>query len=473
MYSFYWMDFQGFSSTDSRFFNSPRSAVILGAMKITETLIHARWVIPVEPDCTVLEYHSIAIDEGRLTAILPSSEARQSYQAQLTLELGQHALIPGLVNTHTHAAMTLLRGIADDLHLMDWLQHHIWPAEQKWVSEQFVHDGTQLAVAEMLRSATTCFNDMNFFPEVTARVAASSGIRACVGMILLDFPTAYAENPERYLAKGLALHDEYRHHPLIRCAFAPHAPYTVSDPPLKKVQILADELDLPVHIHLHETASEIENSLKTCGQRPLQRLQQLGLLSPALLGVHMTQLEDDEIQRLGESGASVVHCPESNLKLASGFCPVQRLIDAGVNVALGTDGAASNNDLDMLGEMRTAALLAKAVHGDASALPAHSVLRMATLNGARALGLADETGSLEVGKWADIAAVDLETLETSPLYNPVSQLVYAAGREQVTDVWVAGQHVLKDRELTHLDTRKLIHRALEWQQRIAAGESET
>ena len=440
-------------------------------MKTTETLIHARWVIPVEPDGVVLEYQSIAIDEGRLSAILPSSEARRSYQAQLTLELDHHALIPGLVNTHTHAAMTLLRGIADDLQLMDWLQQHIWPAEQQWVSEQFVHDGTQLAVAEMLRSGTTCFNDMYFFPEVTARVAANSGMRASVGMILLDFPTAYAEGPERYFAKGLALYEEYRHHPLIRCAFAPHAPYTVSDPPLKKVQILADELDLPVHIHLHETASEIETSLKTCGKRPLQRLQQLGLLSPALLGVHMTQLEQSEIQQIGESGTSVVHCPESNLKLASGFCPVQRLIDAGINVALGTDGAASNNDLDMLGEMKTAALLAKAVHGDASALPAHSVLRMATLNGAHALGLADETGSLEVGKWADITAVDLETLETSPLYNPVSQLVYAASREQVTDVWVAGQHVLKDRELTHLESRKLIHRALDWQQRITAGES--
>ena len=440
-------------------------------MKTTETLIHARWVIPVEPDGVVLEYHSIAIDEGRLSAILPSSEARRSYQAQLTLELDRHALIPGLVNTHTHAAMTLLRGIADDLQLMDWLQQHIWPAEQKWISEQFVHDGTQLAVAEMLRSGTTCFNDMYFFPEVTARVAANSGMRASVGMILLDFPTAYAEGPERYFAKGLALYEEYRHHPLIRCAFAPHAPYTVSDPPLKKVQILADELDLPVHIHLHETASEIETSLKTCGKRPLQRLQQLGLLSPALLGVHMTQLEPAEIQQIGESGTSVVHCPESNLKLASGFCPVQRLIDAGINVALGTDGAASNNDLDMLGEMKTAALLAKAVHGDASALPARSVLRMATLNGARALGLADETGSLEVGKWADITAVDLETLETSPLYNPVSQLVYAASREQVTDVWVAGQHVLKERELTHLESRKLIHRALDWQERITAGES--
>jgi 5-methylthioadenosine/S-adenosylhomocysteine deaminase len=439
-------------------------------MKTTETLLHARWVIPVEPDATVLEYHSIAINEGRISAILPTADARQSYQAQTTLEFDRHALIPGLINAHTHAAMTLLRGIADDLHLMDWLQNHIWPAEQKWVSEQFVHDGTQLAVAEMLRSGTTCFNDMYFFPEVSARVTASSMIRACVGMILIDFPTAYADNPEQYFAKGLALHDEYKHHPLVRCAFAPHAPYTVSDQPLKKVQVLADELDLPVHIHLHETASEIANSLKDTGQRPLDRLEQLGLLSPNLVGVHMTQLEDSEIQRLSDNNASVVHCPESNLKLASGFCPVQKLVDAGVNVALGTDGAASNNDLDMLGEMRSAALLAKAVHQDASALPAHTALRMATLNGARALGMADKTGSLETGKWADISSIDLGALETQPLYDPVSQLVYAAGREQVTDVWVAGQHVLKDRALTHLDTRELIQRAHGWQTRIAAGD---
>ncbi len=439
-------------------------------MKTTETLLHARWVIPVEPDTTVLEYHSIAIDEGRISAILPSADARQSYQAQTTLELDRHALIPGLINAHTHAAMTLLRGIADDLHLMDWLQNHIWPAEQKWVSEQFVHDGTQLAVAEMLRSGTTCFNDMYFFPEVSARVAAGGMIRACVGMILIDFPTAYADNPEQYFAKGLALHDEYKHHPLVRCAFAPHAPYTVSDEPLKKVRVLADELDVPIHMHLHETVSEIENSLKDAGQRPLDRLEKLGLLSLNLLGVHMTQLEDGEIQRLADSGASVVHCPESNLKLASGFCPVQKLIDAGVNVALGTDGAASNNDLDMLGEMRSAALLAKAVHQDASALPAHTALRMATLNGARALGMADETGSLETGKWADISAINLGALETQPLYDPVSQLVYAAGREQVTDVWVAGQQVLKARTLTHLDTQKLIQRVRGWQTRIAAGD---
>jgi 5-methylthioadenosine/S-adenosylhomocysteine deaminase len=440
-------------------------------MQATETLIHARWVIPVEPDGQVLEYHSVAIDDGRISAIAPTAEARQSFQAQTSIDLPGHALIPGLVNAHTHAAMTLLRGIADDLHLMDWLQHHIWPAERKWISEQFVHDGTQLAVAEMLRGGTTCFNDMYFFPEVTARVAAGGSIRACVGLILLDFPTAYADNPEQYFAKGLALQDEYRHHPLVRSAFAPHAPYTVSDGPLKKVQVLADELELPVHMHLHETASEVAESVAKTGQRPVDRLETLGLLSPALVAVHMTQLADPEIARLASAGASVVHCPESNLKLASGFCPVQRLLEAGVNVALGTDGAASNNDLDMVGEMRTAALLAKAVYNDAAALPAHSVLRMATLNGARALGMGEETGSLLPGKWADLVAVDLDVLETQPLYDPVSQLVYAASRNQVSDVWVAGQHLLKNRALTQLEAQDLILRARHWQARIAAGDS--
>ncbi len=437
-------------------------------MTTTETLLHARWIIPVEPRGTVLEHHSLALDEGRITAILPSSDARRTFTAQTTVELERHALIPGFVNAHTHAAMSLLRGIADDLPLMDWLQQHIWPAEQKWVNEQFVHDGTQLAIAEMLRSGTTCFNDMYFYPEVTARVAAAAGMRVCTGMILIDFPTAYAGNPDEYFAKGLAVHDEYRHHPLVHFSFAPHAPYTVSDEPLKRVQVLADELELPIHIHVHETDGEIQNSLKAGGQRPLERLQELGLLSPSLVAVHMTQLIDEDIRRVADSGASVVHCPESNLKLASGFCQVQKLLDAGINVALGTDGAASNNDLDMLGEMRTAALLGKAVHSDASALPAADVLQMATINGARALGLADHIGSLTPGKWADIAAVDLGCLETQPLYNPVSQLVYAATREQVSDVWVAGQHLLRRRELTQLDLADVLQRVGGWQQRVSA-----
>jgi 5-methylthioadenosine/S-adenosylhomocysteine deaminase len=309
---------------------------------------------------------------------------------------------------------------------------------------------------------------MYFYPDVTARVAAAAGMRVCAGMILIDFPTAYAGNADEYIAKGLAVHDEYRHHPLVRFSFAPHAPYTVSDEPLKRVQVLADELDLTIHMHVHETAGEIENSLRASGQRPLERLQQLGLLSPSLVAVHMTQLNEGDRQRVADAGASVVHCPQSNLKLASGFCQIQKLLDAGINVALGTDGAASNNDLDMLGEMRTAALLAKAVHGDASALPAADALQMATLNGARALGLADQIGSLAPGKWADIAAIDLGALETQPLYDPVSQLVYAAAREQVSDVWVAGQHLLRKRELTQIDLADVLQRVRGWQQRIAA-----
>lgn len=436
-------------------------------MPTTDTLIHARWLIPVEPDATqVLENHSIAIRDGRIQAILPATEARQNWQAKNALDLSSHAVIPGLINTHTHAAMSLLRGLADDLPLMEWLEKHIWPAEQQWVNEQFVQDGTQLAIAEMLRSGTTCFNDMYFFPETTARAAAAAGMRTSVGLILLDFPTAYADNAEQYLSKGLALHDEHKHHPLIQTAFAPHAPYTVSDAPLQRVRVLADELDIPIHIHLHETRTEIEQSVAQFGVRPLQRLKQLGLSAPGLLAVHMTQLEDREISQLAEDGVQVLHCPESNLKLASGFCPVQSLLDAGVNVALGTDGTASNNDLDMLGEMRTAALLAKAVHEDASALSAHQALRMATINGARALGIADHTGSIETGKWADLCAIDLAALETCPNYETISLIVYAASRSQVSDVWVAGQHLLNNRELTTLDKDEILDRARHWQSRI-------
>ncbi|HSJ47650.1 MAG TPA: TRZ/ATZ family hydrolase [Gammaproteobacteria bacterium] len=441
-------------------------------MREIDSLLHARWIVPVEPDGLVLHHHSLAIHEGRILELLPTAEAEQRYRARAVSHLPEHLLIPGLVNAHTHAAMSLLRGLADDLHLMDWLQHHIWPAETRWVNEEFVHDGTQLAIAEMLRGGTTCFNDMYFFPDVTARVSAACGMRATVGLILIDFPTAWADNPEEYLAKGLALHDEYRNDPLIGTAFAPHAPYTVSDVPLQRVRVLADELDIPVHMHVHETAYEVHEAVTATGQRPLARLQALDLLSPSLLAVHMTQLENDEIQALADAGAQVVHCPESNLKLASGFCPVQQLDQAGVIVALGTDGAASNNDLDMLGEMRTAALLAKAVAGDASALPAHRVLRMATLHGAMALGRGAEIGSLEAGKWADVTAVRLDELETQPLYDPVSQLIYAASRHQVSDVWVAGRHLLRERVLTTLDEDAILRNACAWQAQIAATDRE-
>jgi len=436
-------------------------------MQEIDGLIHARWIAPVEPAGKVYEHYSIAVQEGRILDILPRDDAHAKYRAVATHELERHLLIPGLVNAHTHAAMSLLRGLADDLPLNDWLNNHIWPAESRWVSEEFVHDGAQLAIAEMLRSGTTCFNDMYFYPDITARVATAAGIRACVGLIIIDFPTVWAQDANEYISKGLAVHDRYRGDPLVHTLFAPHAPYTVSDESLEHIRVLADELPTGIHMHVHETADEIDRAVELTGKRPLQRLQELGLLSPAFLAVHMTQLSDEEIDMFAATGAQLVHCPESNMKLASGFCQTDRLAAAGINIALGTDGAASNNDLDMISEMRTAALLGKAVSGDASALPAHTILRMATLNGAMALGLETETGSLLPGKWADMTAVCLDTVETLPLYDPVSQLVYAGGREQVTDVWVAGQHLLKERRLTTLEGNDILDRARHWQARIA------
>lgn len=437
-------------------------------MIVVDTLIHARWIIPVEPESVTLEHHSLVIDSGRIIDLLPTDLAQKKYKGSSIEILKNHALLPGLINSHTHAAMTLLRGIADDLPLMDWLNNHIWPLEQKWMSEAFVRDGTDLAIAEMIRGGTTCFNDMYFFPDITAKQAVQHGIRASVGLIVFDFPTVWAENSDRYIEKGLALHDELRHQPLITTTFAPHAPYTVSDGPLQKIRTLSDQLDKPIHIHVHETRHEVEQAQQQSGKRPLQRLNELGLVNPSLMAVHATQLTDAEIALLAEAGAHIVHCPESNLKLASGFCPVARCIAAGINVALGTDGAASNNDLDLFGEMRTAALLGKAVAGDASAVPAMTALRMATINGAKALGLADETGSLSLGKAADVIAIDLDHLETRPLYCPVSQIVYAASRKQVTDVWVAGKRLLNQRQLTTINLVELMAKIAQWQQRLSS-----
>jgi 5-methylthioadenosine/S-adenosylhomocysteine deaminase len=432
----------------------------------TDILIHARWIIPVEPAGQVLDHHALAIDQGRITALLPSRQAREQLEANRVVELPDHALIPGLINAHTHTPMSLFRGMADDIPLMDWLGKHIWPAEQRWISPEFVADGSRLAMAEMIRSGSTCFNDMYFFPDITGQVAQEAGMRAVLGMILIDFPSAWASDADDYLNKALELHDRFRNEPLVKAIFAPHAPYSVSDTPLTRVRTLANELELPIHMHVHETADEISQSLENFGQRPLARLEALNLPGPDFIAVHMTQLDDEEIEAFAASGSHLVHCPESNLKLASGFCPVARLLDTGVNVALGTDGAASNNDLDMLGEMRSAALLGKGVARNPEALPAARVLAMATINGARALGLEEETGSLKVGKAADITAIDLGQLETRPLFDPVSQIVYAAGRELVTDVWVNGCHLLEERKLMRMDYAHLLANAGRWQEKL-------
>ncbi len=433
-----------------------------------DLLIKARWIIPVVPENRILENCALAIHAGKILAIIPSEGAEQRYSAREVINLGSHAVLPGLVNAHGHAAMSLLRGYADDQPLHAWLNDHIWPAEGRWVSEEFVRDGTDLAIAEMIKTGTTCFADMYFYPEQAAQACLDARIRCQLAFPILDFPTAWGLGPDEYMNKGLSLHDTFRSNQLINVAFGPHAPYTVSNAPLQKIAMLAHEMDMPIHIHLHETAQEVSDSIEQYGCRPTQRLMDLGLLSPLTQTVHMTQIDDSDIGLLQASGAHVVHCPESNLKLASGFCPVDRLLKAGINVAIGTDGAASNNDLDLFSEVKTAALLAKAVAGDATALSAHASLRMATLNGAKALGLDEQIGSLEIGKSADITAIDLGELAMQPVYNPASQLVYTHSGQAVTHVWVEGKCLLKNRELQTLNEREILGKANWWRKQIAA-----
>jgi len=421
-----------------------------------DLLIEARWIAQVEPD-RVLENHALAVQEGRILAILPAGEARDRYQPKERLALDRHILIPGLVNLHTHAAMSLMRGLADDLALMDWLQKHIWPAEAAHLSAQFVLDGTRLACAEMLKGGITCFNDMYFFPEAAAAAASEFGMRASIGITALEFPNPYACDADDHLSKGLAVREKWRDRPLTTFCLAPHAAYTVSDASFERIRVLSDHLGLPVHCHVHETRQEIDEAIARDGRRPLARLHRLGLLGPGFIGVHGVYLSDEEIDLLAATGSHIAHCPASNLKLASGFAPAAKMLGRGINMGLGTDGAASNNRLDLFGEMRLAALLAKGLSGDASALPARQALRMATLNGAVALGLGFETGSLEPGKAADLCAVDLGGLESRPCFDPVSHLVHVAGRESVTHVWVAGKCCVNNKELrdfpaNHLDS---------------------
>jgi 5-methylthioadenosine/S-adenosylhomocysteine deaminase len=431
-----------------------------------DLLIEAGWVVPIEPHGVVLADHAVAVRDGEILALLPAIEARTAYRAAQTVSRPHAVLMPGLVNAHTHNAMTLLRGVADDLPLMRWLTEHIWPIEAAVIGPQFVADGCELAIAEMLRGGTTCCNDNYFFPDASAATYRKHGFRSLVGLPIIEFPTAWAKTQDEYFDRAGEVHDLYRRDPLVRTCFAPHAPYTVSDASFERIRVLADLLDVPVHCHVHETAHEVEESLKQHGTRPIARLDRLGVINDRMIAVHMTQLTDAEIALCAARGVSVAHCPESNLKLASGFSEVEKLRRAGVRLALGTDGCASNNDLDMFGEMRTAALLAKAVANDASALDAATVLRMATLSGAQAIGMGEAIGSIEAGKRADMVCVDMDRIETQPLYDPISQLVYATGRQHVTDVWIDGQAKLRDGALADIDAAALIANASQWRDRI-------
>ncbi|MEY4642962.1 MAG: hypothetical protein RLZZ227_2956 [Pseudomonadota bacterium] len=437
---------------------------------VVDALIHARWVIPMSTPShgasQVLDHHSLAVVAGRIHALGPTAEIAACFRATHEFQLDSHVVMPGLINAHCHAPMSLLRGYADDVPLQPWLEQLIWPAEARVLGEGYVADGARLAIAEMLLSGTTCFTDMYFFPDQVAAVATETGIRAQLACPVFDFPTAWARDADEYINKATELRDRYRNSDLINITFGPHAPYTVSDGPLRRVATLAEELDASIHIHLHENAQEIEDAVRTTGQRPLARLHQLELLSPRLQCVHMTQLNDDEIGLLAANGVHVVHCPSSNLKLASGFCRTRDLLAAGVNVALGTDSSASNNRLDMFSELRLCALLAKNVSGDAAAVPALTALQMATLNGARALGLDEKIGSLETGKLADMIAVDLDHPNTQPVYDPVSALAYSAQASQVTHTWVQGQLLVANGRLTRIDQAQVLESARRWGKQI-------
>jgi 5-methylthioadenosine/S-adenosylhomocysteine deaminase len=438
-------------------------------MQRIDALIRARWTIRVEPRVAAEEDLALAIDGGRILAVLPAVEAERRFAPAARHDRPTHVLMPGLVNAHAHAAMSLFRGLADDLPLDRWLKEHIWPVEARWMGPELVADGTRLAIAEMLAGGITCFSDMYYYPDVAGDVAAASGMRAVLGMIALEQPTAWARDAEEYIRKGLEVHDRFKGEPSITTTFAPHAPYSVADATLARVRQLADELDVPIHTHLHETAAEVAEAVAATGRRPLARLQALGLVTPAFIGVHATQLTGAEIDALATAGASVVHCPRSNLKLASGACPVAALLRAGVNVALGTDGAASNNRLDLWAELQTAALLGKHTASDATAVPAARALAMATINGARALNLGDQIGSLVAGKAADVICVSLGGVEHRPVLDPVSQLVYSASRHDVSDVWVAGEHLVADGELQRLDTASIGAAADRWGSRLRDG----
>jgi 5-methylthioadenosine/S-adenosylhomocysteine deaminase len=428
-------------------------------------IIQAGWIIPVDPAGVVHRNHAVAVRNGCIEAILEPGQLA-AYSDVECLHLPQHALMPGLVNAHGHAAMTLLRGYADDLPLMTWLEKHIWPAENKHVSEEFVRDGSALAMAEMLLSGTTTFSDMYFYPEVVAKLCAQTGMRAQLATPIFDFPTVWGSGADEYISKSLALRDDCKNQERLSIAFGPHAPYTVSLPTLEKIATYAAELDMGVHMHLHETRGEVLSAVEATVERPIDTLRRIGLLGPRTQCVHMTDLGAQDIANLAETGAQVVHCPQSNMKLASGACPVASLLEAGVNVGLGSDGAASNNDLNLFNEMHSAALLGKLTAADPSALPAEQILAMATLGGAQALGLDHLIGSISPGKRADLIAVDLSSPSLQPLYNPLSQLVYACSGGEVTHSWVNGQMLLRDRRLTTLDLQDCVARARAWGEKI-------
>ncbi len=438
-------------------------------MEKADILISGDYVVTVDETGTVIRDGAVAVRCGRIVAVGPRMEVEAAWEADETGGGPGTVIFPGLVNAHTHAAMVYFRGMADDLPLKTWLEEHIWPAEAAWLGDEFVGDAVELAAWEMLRSGITAFNDMYFYGDAIARAAKRIGIRAVVGAGILDFPSKVAGSTEEYLERARDLITGWKGDDLIVPADSPHAPYTCSPGTYDKARELAEQNDVPLHTHLAETEWEVDEIRRRYGKSPVALLSDREFLSPRVCAAHAVWVSEEEIVQLAETGTAVAHCPESNLKLASGIAPVAAMLKAGVRVALGTDGAASNNNLNMLEEMSTAAKLQKAAAGDPTVVDARTALRMATIEGARALGLGDLTGSLEPGKSADLVVADLDRPHLVPLYDICSQIVYAMEAGDVRDVMVAGRFSLRNRRLVNGDEDHIRARAAFWREKIRPG----
>lgn len=435
-------------------------------MQQIEHLVHAKWILTAEPNQDALENYSLCIENGIIKEIIPTSTAKQKYLPTRENNYQEHILMPGIINSHTHIGMNYFRGLGSDLALMQWLHDYMFPTEKKWLSHDFVRDASLFAIAEMIRSGTTCFNDMFYFLSATADAAIQAGIRACIGITVIEFPTNWAETTDDYFTKGMDFYEKYKNNPFITTTFAPHAPYTVSDKSFMRVKELAQNLQLKINLHLHETEDEIKGSLEQFGKRPIKRLYDLGFLSSDVLAIHSANLNDEDLELIALTKPNIIHCPESNMKLASGTCPVEKLRQLGINVALGTDSVASNNDLDMLSEMKSAALIAKLSTMNPESLKANDAIALATINGARALGKEQNIGSLANGKAADFITIRTDDIEMLPMYLPAAQIVYASNRQQVSDVWVNGKQLMQNRKLLTIDEEEIKKKAIYWGNKI-------
>lgn len=433
-------------------------------------IIYADYVLPMDESLAVIKDGAIAVKGTKVLKVGTSQEIFKKYSPRAIINGSQHVVFPGLINTHTHAAMVYFRGIADDQPLKEWLENHIWPAENQWLSPEFISDAIELACLEMLKGGITTYNDMYFYEDAAGKATKRVGMRAVLGVGLLDFPTKSAGTTEEYFANAESFIKGWKGDNLITPCIAPHALYTCGPETLKRARKVADIYDIPIHIHLSETKWEAEEIMRRFGMSPVEYLESLGFLNERVLAAHCVWLTDLEIEILAKRRVGVSHCIESNLKLASGIAPVVRMLKAGVRVTFGTDGAGSNNDLNILSEMSTAAKLHKAVSGDPTALDAKTALLMATRWGAEVLGLGKVTGSIEEGKAADIVMADLNKPHLVPMYSIYSHIVYSMRPSDVEMVMVDGKIVVNDGKLTTTDESEILYKAKKWCEKISGCE---